>query len=73
VSTESIRSATIRVFEANRTLDAVAELLCDAVNGAGAWSNPGTLPDELDREWWRKLAADAAVLLLQPYMGGAKE
>jgi hypothetical protein len=38
-------------------VEGLAEFLCDAYHGrGGVWSNPGTLPDELDRDQWRHMA-----------------
>jgi hypothetical protein len=38
-------------------VEGLAEFLCDAYHGrGGVWANPGTLPDELDRDRWRQMA-----------------
>ena len=45
----------------NREVRAAARAIFDRLNGAGEWDNPGTLPDEIDRELW----IEAAVLGLR--------
>jgi hypothetical protein len=41
-------------------LEAATRAAYDEMHGAGAWDNPGTLPDEIDFTGWR-LAIDAAI------------
>jgi hypothetical protein len=47
-------------------VEKLAAHLCDTFYGAGTWANPGTLPDELDRDKWRIIALAALAFLDEP-------
>lgn len=36
-----------------RVSDEVVGVVYDALHSEGAWDNPGTLPDEINRDAWR--------------------
>jgi hypothetical protein len=40
-------------------LENAARAVFDVLHGAGAWDNPGSLPDEIDRDLYRAAAAAA--------------
>lgn len=53
----------------NREVHAAARAIFERLNGAGQWDNPGTLPDEIDRDLW----VEAAALGLRAAKEAAKE
>jgi len=43
----------------DEVLEEAARAIYDTIYGEGAWDNPGALPDEIDRDLYRRAASAA--------------